>query len=109
MLEIWELIAVRKQHKIGKDGGDFLRKPRPDKCCSATDDDELQRTMGPLAAQFHRGIASTHKGTENNEDNHNVYFSSNITPIDLRVMKPRRIRWTRNATRMRTMRNAYKV
>jgi hypothetical protein len=30
----------RKQHKIGKDGGDFLRKPRPDKGCSATDDDD---------------------------------------------------------------------
>jgi hypothetical protein len=23
MLEIWELITGRKQHKIGKDGGDF--------------------------------------------------------------------------------------
>jgi hypothetical protein len=40
MLEIWELITGRKQHKIGKDGGDFLRKPRPDNGCSATDDDE---------------------------------------------------------------------
>jgi hypothetical protein len=34
MLEILELITVRKQHKIGKDGGDFLWKPRPDKGCS---------------------------------------------------------------------------
>jgi hypothetical protein len=40
MLEIWELIAGRQQHKIGKDGGDFLRKTRPDKGCSATDDDD---------------------------------------------------------------------
>jgi hypothetical protein len=39
MLQIWELITGRKQHKIGKDG-DFLRKPRPDKGCSATDDDD---------------------------------------------------------------------
>jgi hypothetical protein len=39
MLEIWELITGRKQHKIGKDGGNFLRKPRPDKGCGATDDD----------------------------------------------------------------------
>jgi hypothetical protein len=28
MLEIWELITGRKQHKIVKDGGDFLRKSR---------------------------------------------------------------------------------
>jgi hypothetical protein len=40
MLEIWELITGRKQHEIGKDGGDFLRKPRPDKGCSATDYDD---------------------------------------------------------------------
>jgi hypothetical protein len=40
MLELWELITGRKQHKIGKYGGDFLRKPRPDKGCSATDDDD---------------------------------------------------------------------
>jgi hypothetical protein len=40
MLEIWELITGRKQHKIGKDGEDFLRKPRPDKSCSAADDDD---------------------------------------------------------------------
>jgi hypothetical protein len=33
MIEIWELITERKQHKIGKDGGDFLQKPRPDKGC----------------------------------------------------------------------------
>jgi hypothetical protein len=39
MLEIWELIIGRKQHNIEKDGGDFLRKPRPDKGCSATDDE----------------------------------------------------------------------
>jgi hypothetical protein len=38
ILEIWELITGRKQHKIGKDGGDFKRKPRPNKSCSATDD-----------------------------------------------------------------------
>jgi hypothetical protein len=35
-----ELLTGRKQHKIGKDGGDFLWKPRPDKGCSSTDDDE---------------------------------------------------------------------
>jgi hypothetical protein len=40
MLEIWELITGRKQHKAGKDGGDFLRKPRSYKCCSAIDDDD---------------------------------------------------------------------
>jgi hypothetical protein len=40
LLEIWGLITERQQHKIGKDGGDFLRKPRPDKCCRATDDDD---------------------------------------------------------------------
>jgi hypothetical protein len=40
MLEIWELITGRKQHKIGKDGGEFLRKPRPDKGCSTTYDDD---------------------------------------------------------------------
>jgi hypothetical protein len=40
MLEIWELITGRKQHKTGKDGGDFLRKPSPDKGCSTTDDDD---------------------------------------------------------------------
>jgi hypothetical protein len=39
MLEIWKLITGRKQHKIGKYGGDFLRKPRPDKGCSTTDDE----------------------------------------------------------------------
>jgi hypothetical protein len=39
MLEIWELITERKQRKIGKDGGDFLWEPRPDKGCSATDDE----------------------------------------------------------------------
>jgi hypothetical protein len=39
MLEKWELIIGRKQHKIGKYGGDFLRKPRPDKGCNAIDDD----------------------------------------------------------------------
>jgi hypothetical protein len=39
MPEIWELILGRKQHKTGKDGGDFLRMPRPDKSCSAPDDD----------------------------------------------------------------------
>jgi hypothetical protein len=38
MIEICELITERKQQKIGKVGGDFLRKPRPDKGCSATDD-----------------------------------------------------------------------
>jgi hypothetical protein len=41
MLEIWELITGIKQHKIGKDGGDFLRKPRSGKGCSATEDDDL--------------------------------------------------------------------
>jgi hypothetical protein len=41
MLEIWELITGRKQHKIGKDGGDFWPKRRPDKGCSATEDDEI--------------------------------------------------------------------
>jgi hypothetical protein len=40
MLEIWELITGRQQHKTGKDGGDFLRKTRPDKGCSTTDDDD---------------------------------------------------------------------
>jgi hypothetical protein len=40
MLEILELITGRQQHKVGKDGGDFFRKPRPDKGCSATDDDD---------------------------------------------------------------------
>jgi hypothetical protein len=40
MLDIWELITGRKQHKMGKDGGDFLRKSRPDNGCSATYDDE---------------------------------------------------------------------
>jgi hypothetical protein len=45
MLEILELITVRKQHKIGKDGGDFLRKPRPDKGCSATDDQVLAQPL----------------------------------------------------------------
>jgi hypothetical protein len=44
MLEKWELIIGRKQHKIGKDGGDFLRKPRPDKGCNAIDDDDSRRT-----------------------------------------------------------------
>jgi hypothetical protein len=39
MLDIWELITGRQQ-KTGKHGGDFLRKPRPDKGCSATDDDD---------------------------------------------------------------------
>jgi hypothetical protein len=42
MLEMWELITGRKQHKIGEDGGDFLRKPKPDKGCSATDDNEFR-------------------------------------------------------------------
>jgi hypothetical protein len=41
MIEIWELITGRKQHKIGKDGGDFWRKPRLDKGCNATDDECL--------------------------------------------------------------------
>jgi hypothetical protein len=40
MHEIWDLITGRKQHKIGKDGGDFYRKLRPDKGCCATDDDD---------------------------------------------------------------------
>jgi hypothetical protein len=40
MLEIWEFITGRQQHKVGKDGGDFFRKPRPDKGCSATDDND---------------------------------------------------------------------
>jgi hypothetical protein len=40
MLEIWELITGRKQHKIGKDEGDFLRKPRPDKGSTTDDDDD---------------------------------------------------------------------
>jgi hypothetical protein len=40
MLEIWELITGIKQHKIRKDGGDFLLKPRSEKGCGATDDDE---------------------------------------------------------------------
>jgi hypothetical protein len=40
MLEIWELITGRKQHKIGKYGGDFYRKPRSEKGCGAADDDE---------------------------------------------------------------------
>jgi hypothetical protein len=40
MLEIWELITGRKQHKTGNDGGHFERKPRPDKGCRATDDDD---------------------------------------------------------------------
>jgi hypothetical protein len=40
MLEILALITGRRQHKIGKDGGDFLRKLRPDKGCSTTDDDD---------------------------------------------------------------------
>jgi hypothetical protein len=40
MLEIWELITGRQQHMIGKDGGNFLRKPRPDEGCNATGDDD---------------------------------------------------------------------
>jgi hypothetical protein len=40
MLEIWELITGRLQHKTGKYGGDFLREARPYKGCSATDDDD---------------------------------------------------------------------
>jgi hypothetical protein len=43
VLELWELITKGKQHKIGKGGGDFLRKPRPDKGCSTTDDDDDER------------------------------------------------------------------
>jgi hypothetical protein len=41
MLEIWDLITGTKQHKVGKDGGDFYRKLRPDKGCCATDDDDI--------------------------------------------------------------------
>jgi hypothetical protein len=41
MIEMWELVTRRKQHKIGKDGGDFLRKPRLDKGYNATDDECL--------------------------------------------------------------------
>jgi hypothetical protein len=41
MLEIWKLITGRKQHKIGKDGEDFLRKPRSYKGCSAINDDDV--------------------------------------------------------------------
>jgi hypothetical protein len=41
ILEILDLITGRKQHKIGKDGGDFYRKPRPDKGCSTSDDDSI--------------------------------------------------------------------
>jgi hypothetical protein len=40
MIEIWELITGRQQHKIGKHGGDFLRRLRPYKGCSETDDDD---------------------------------------------------------------------
>jgi hypothetical protein len=43
MLEILELITGSQLHKIGKDG-DFLRKPRPDKGCNATDDDDCKST-----------------------------------------------------------------
>jgi hypothetical protein len=39
MLEIWELVTGSKQHKIGKDGGDFWRKPRPNKGCNVTNYD----------------------------------------------------------------------
>jgi hypothetical protein len=39
MLEIWELITGKQQHRIGKDGGDFFRKTRPYKGCRATDDE----------------------------------------------------------------------
>jgi hypothetical protein len=35
-------IIGRKQHKTGKDGGDFLQKPRPDKGCCATDYEKLR-------------------------------------------------------------------
>jgi hypothetical protein len=35
MMEIWELISGRQQHKAGKDGGDLAEV----KGCSTTDDD----------------------------------------------------------------------
>jgi hypothetical protein len=54
MLEMWELIIGRKQHKIGKDGGDFCRKPRPDKGCSETDDESSKTENVQTAEVFHR-------------------------------------------------------
>jgi hypothetical protein len=41
-------IIGRKQHNIEKDLGDFLRKPRPDKGCSATDDNDDDDTFSCL-------------------------------------------------------------
>jgi hypothetical protein len=71
MLEIWELITGRKQHKTGKDGGDFLWKPRPDKGCSATDDDMFS---------FH---------TANCTKRHDFsYFSSNYFSISMTMSFP---------------------
>jgi hypothetical protein len=37
IIEIWELTTGRQQHKIGKHGGDFLRRLRPYKGCSESD------------------------------------------------------------------------
>jgi hypothetical protein len=56
ILEIWELITGRQQHKIGKDGGDFYRKPRHDKGCSATDDDDDEYIYSPTLVNAVGGL-----------------------------------------------------
>jgi hypothetical protein len=43
--------------------------------------------MGPLAAQFHRGIIARQEIPVRNEMFHNTHISSNITLTFLRVMK----------------------
>jgi hypothetical protein len=61
----------RKQYKIGKNGRDFLRKPRSDKGCSAIDDDLVTfglpltiPTADSLATSAHVTKAvSTFRGT----------------------------------------------
>jgi hypothetical protein len=60
----------------------------------------LRRIFGARGEE----IAGCWRGLHN-EEFHNLYSSPNV----IRFIKPRRMRWAGHVTRMRKMRNAYKI
>jgi hypothetical protein len=60
----------------------------------------LRRIFGPKKVEMTGGLRKRH-----NEELHNMYSLPRI----IRIIKPRRIRWTSHVTRMEVKRHAYGI
>jgi hypothetical protein len=60
----------------------------------------LKRIFGPMRDEVTGDLRKLH-----NEELHNFYFSPNI----IRLIKSRKMRWTRHVARMGETKNAYRI